>query len=140
MAIAQRRLRDEPASLEHDLIRFSIIPVCPIRLDLTAWALRRRPGNRTDLWDGETYRRVLIVGDSVTLISVKQRRKLLDVTIAGNRLLPTMKRTVTSALERLLGIRVDLSTFYKAAARDPRLNRLAERFRGLKPPRFPTVF
>jgi hypothetical protein len=42
-----------------DLFRgaFSIDPVPPFRLDLSAWALRRRPGNAIDLWDGTSYRR-----------------------------------------------------------------------------------
>jgi hypothetical protein len=43
-------------------------------------------------------------------------------------------------LERLLGIRIDLTEFYRLAARDGNLGPLAERFRGLKPPRLPTLF
>ncbi len=43
-------------------------------------------------------------------------------------------------LDHLLGLRVDLSAFYALAAREPALASLAQRFRGLKPPRFPTVF
>ena len=37
-------------------ITFSLDPIPPFRLDLTAWALRRRPQNEVDFWDGETYR------------------------------------------------------------------------------------
>jgi DNA-3-methyladenine glycosylase II len=44
------------------------------------------------------------------------------------------------ALERLLGFRLDLSAFYQVAARDVMLRPLAARFRGVKPPRFPTLF
>ena len=43
-------------------------------------------------------------------------------------------------LDRLLGLRIDLSAWYRTANRDPRLRALADRFRGVKPPRFPTVF
>ncbi len=43
-------------------------------------------------------------------------------------------------LDRLLGLRVDLSDSYRVARRDVRLRALAERFRGLTPPRFPSVF
>jgi DNA-3-methyladenine glycosylase II len=35
---------------------------------------------------------------------------------------------------------VDLRPFYRFAAGEPRLHELAAQFRGLKPPRFPTVF
>lgn len=41
-------------------ITFSLDPTPPFRLDLTAWALRRRPQNEVDFWDGETYSRVLL--------------------------------------------------------------------------------
>ena len=43
-------------------------------------------------------------------------------------------------LDRLVGLSVDLSPFASMAAPDPLLGPLAARMRGLKPPRFPTVF
>ena len=43
-------------------------------------------------------------------------------------------------LNCVLGLDVDLSPFYKVAAEEPRLNDLAIRFRGMRPPRFPTIF
>jgi DNA-3-methyladenine glycosylase II len=43
-------------------------------------------------------------------------------------------------LERLLGLRVDLTSFYQLADEDARLHELASPFRVLKPPRFPTVW
>lgn len=39
-----------------------------------------------------------------------------------------------------LGVSVDLVRWYRTAERDPHLRTLAHRFRGLKPPRFPTLF
>ncbi len=50
------------------------------------------------------------------------------------------RRAIRMTLDRLLGLRVDLSEWYRVARRDVRLRTLAERFRGLKPPRFPSVF
>ncbi len=44
-----------------ECLTFSLEPVAPFRLDLTAWALRRRAENIIDRWDGSTYRRVLIL-------------------------------------------------------------------------------
>lgn len=64
----------------------------------------------------------------------------LQVAITGARLTSDVKMVTTSSLERLLGIRIDLTGFYRLAARDANLGPLAERFRGLKPPRFPTLF
>ena len=45
-----------------------------------------------------------------------------------------------AALWTGLGLAVDLSPFAAMAAPDPLLGPLAARMRGLKPPRFPTVF
>lgn len=112
----------------------------PFRLDLTVWALRRRSQNAVDLWNDATYSRVLAVGDQPVLISVTQQKTTLDVTVSGEALSPVVKRAAIISIERLLGIKVDLSDFYKFASRQPRLKELAERFRGFKPPRFASVF
>ncbi len=125
-------------------ISFDLEPVPPFRLDLTVWAIRRRPDNRIDLWDGTTYRRALVLRDGPVAVSVTQNgapdAPRLRVGASGARLGPAAPREVTTALERLLGLRIDLTDFYRLASADPRLGNLAQRFRGLKPPRFPTAF
>ncbi len=50
------------------------------------------------------------------------------------------RRRIRTILDRLLGLRLDLTGWYGMAARDARLQPLASRFRGVKPPRFPTAF
>jgi DNA-3-methyladenine glycosylase II len=47
---------------------------------------------------------------------------------------------VISALSRLLGFDRRLDDFYAAAAEDPGLDQFARCFRGLEPPRFPSLF
>src|SRR5262249_2457230 len=64
----------------------------------------------------------------------------LEVIVSGSHLTPGVKSAVTEALDRLLGLKVNLSGFYRLAAGDRRLRPMAERFRGPKPPRFRTVF
>jgi DNA-3-methyladenine glycosylase II len=123
---------------------FSIDPVPPFRLDLTVWAIRRRPENAIDLWDGEIYERVLAAGNQPALVGVRQSGSTnaprLHVTVRASRLSGTVKNAAMIALERLLGLRVDLRSFYQLAAQHPGLGELASRFRGLKPPRFPTAW
>jgi DNA-3-methyladenine glycosylase II len=51
-----------------------------------------------------------------------------------------MRSTVTRLLVRTLGLRTDLQPFYALVANDRRLGPLVEQFRGLKPPRFLSVF
>ena len=125
---------------DRNSIRFSLRPVMPFRLDLTVWALRRRSGNTVDVWQDETYRRVLAINGHAVLVEVTQKEARLDVAITGTNVDSATKQETTLALERLLGIRRDLSDFYRFASSHPPLNKLAERFRGFKPPRFATVF
>jgi DNA-3-methyladenine glycosylase II len=45
-----------------------------------------------------------------------------------------------TTIERLLGLRVDLSAFYEFARPQEKLGALVDRFRGLKPPQMPSIF
>lgn len=123
---------------------FCLEPVPPFRLDLTVWTLRRRPDNVIDRWDGQTYRRVLMLADTRAEAEVTQieppDKPRLQVKVNGVPLTVTVRTAATSALERLLGLRIDLMPFHRFAARQPRLGPLVRRFRGMKPPRFPSVF
>lgn len=125
-------------------MEFSLAPVPPFRLDLTVWTLRRRAHNAMDRWDGQTYRRAVTLGDKAVEVAVVQagppQAPRLTVVVAEPRLDAGEKNVLTSTLERLLGLQVDLTDFYAIAAKDPRLAPLARQFRGVKPPRFPTVF
>ncbi len=123
---------------------FFLEPVPPFRLDLTVWTLRRRADNGIDRWDGESYRRVLALGDQVVDLQVTQTappdRPRLEIKLANTRMTSGLKAKATAAVERLLGIRVDLTDFYRIAAQDENLAPLALRFLGMKPPRLATVF
>jgi DNA-3-methyladenine glycosylase II len=122
-----------------------IEPRAPFRLDLTVWALRRRSHNAVDRWDAAaTYRRVLSLDGAPVALSVTQHgapdAPHLSVLLAGGSVDERTAALARSALDRLLGLSVDLSAFTAMAATDPVLRPLAGRMRGLKPPRFPSVF
>jgi DNA-3-methyladenine glycosylase II len=123
---------------------FVLRPEPPFRLDLTVWALRRRAQNAVDQWERQRYRRVLVVDDAPVGLSVAQSAPAeapqLEVVLRGARLNQGVEDAARSALTRMLGLHVDLSGFYARAAHDPALGELADRYRGVKPPRFPTVF
>ena len=125
-------------------IIFSLEPAPPFSLELTVWALRRRPDNEVDRWEGETYRRALPIAGEFVEVAVTQKGRseapLLQVTVFGARRAPGVETSVTVALNRMLGLQACLSEFYRIAETDGRLRLLAQRFRGLKPPRFPSVF
>jgi len=122
----------------------TIRPLPPFRLDLTVWALRRRSRNAIDRWDGKTYRRIVVIGRRVTELAIRQvgssAAPRIIVTATPALRTPTDRRQVRSLVDRLLGLHVNLSEWYQVAHRDPRLAEMADRFRGVKPPRFLTVF
>ncbi len=124
-------------------IRFCLSPGAPFRLDLTVWALRRRPRNLIDRWDGESYSRILTVAGTPLHLMVRQ-------STANNR--PGIESVYTcvgqspsdvevaAAVERLLGLNIDISEFVRLAAGHARLRALVKPFAGFRPPRFPSVF
>lgn len=122
---------------------FVLKPKPPFRLDLTAWALRRRARNVVDQWDGTTYRRVLVIDNTPLEIAVRQTGSkdnpelITAVTGASG---PIARTRVPQLLKQMLGLEIDLVPFYVLARHDRRLAPLVEEFRGLKPPRFPSVF
>jgi DNA-3-methyladenine glycosylase II len=131
-------------SIGLDKHTFSLEPLPPFQLEFTVWALRRRPDNAIDRWDGKVYRRVLALEDQIVELAVTQQGApevpQLQVEISGARPTPVLKKTAVAALNNLLGLQIDLSGFYRLAAQNRKLQMLAERFRGLKPPRFPSPF
>lgn len=124
-------------------ISFNFSPLPPFRLDLTVWTLRRRSDNIVDRWDGNVYSKALMPDGVPVEVSVTQRgtpeKPLLRISAAGSDV-AAAKPALVTALERLLGIRKDLSEFYDMAMKDNRLSPLVKRFYGLKPPRFTSVF
>jgi len=125
-------------------IVFQLKPVPPFRLDLTVWALRRQPHNLVDRWDGRTYRRTLLVQDEPMEVAVTQtgpaEAPLLRVEASNCPPHLECGAILTRTLVKMLGLHADLAPFYRLVGADTWLGPLVERFRGLKPPRFPSVF
>ncbi len=119
-------------------------PVSPFRLDLTAWALRRRPENILDRWDGHTYRRALAVEGQIAEVAVEQTGSAahprLTVTAHAERHAPDAESLLRSTLERMLGLKIDRRDFYSFAAKQKAFRPLISAFEGFKPPRYPTIF
>jgi DNA-3-methyladenine glycosylase II len=128
--------------------RFTIEVRPPFRLDLTVWALRRRPHNTIDAWDGSTYTRTLVADGTPVQAAVRQddtgdpKRARLDVEVRRRGDYPSEVGVaeVSCTIEQTLGLHVDLAGFYELAASDERLTGLARRFIGVRPPRFASPF
>jgi DNA-3-methyladenine glycosylase II len=140
----------ERGAAEVDSLRFAqqhrqvflIHPISPFRLDLTVWALRRRPENLIDRWDGKTYSRTLVIGGAPFTVAVRQARPdaPLCIGIGGPEVDPNVGKEIRRKVAIMLGVREDLAAFYRLAEQDRRLAPLVEKFKGVKPPRFPSVF
>jgi len=124
-------------------VTFQLEPIPPFRLDLTAWALRRQPTNAIDRFDG-AYQRILIVRRRPVKVDVVQEGPIdeprIRVEARGSQLTGADVSLIKLTLHKMLGLRTDLSAFYEKGKDDPAFDELIERFRGVKPPRFPTVF
>ncbi len=125
-------------------IRFRLKPVAPFRLDFTVWALRRRPHNIVDRFDGQSYRRVLVLGGKSAEIAVGQVAPRdapeIEVSAAGPGASHQARPAIEAAVKRILGLEINLEAFYAMAGKDRALGPMAERLYGMKPVRFPCNF
>ena len=97
---------NEGGTVEVEVSRsIGIKSLSPFRLDFTVWALRRRPRNTIDRWDGASYQRALALTHGAAVFSVTQT---LQDDWMGN----AVKEDVRASIERILGVQVDLSGFY----------------------------
>jgi DNA-3-methyladenine glycosylase II len=91
-----------------------------------------------DVFEGGTYRRLLGDPTRPTLLTVGQSaHDAVSVRLQG----PDAERFDPAALVgRMLGAQRDLDAFYAGAARFPWLERIARGARGVKPPRYPSLW
>jgi DNA-3-methyladenine glycosylase II len=132
------------ASGDQAVSSLDLHPTPPYRLDLTAWALRRRRLNRIDRWDG-TYRRAVSAGEHAVAVRVTQLgtrdEPHLRVDLSAPAACDARELSdVRAKVIRLLGVDVDLRPFYALADAHPLTRALRERFLGLRPPRFTDLF
>jgi DNA-3-methyladenine glycosylase II len=125
-------------------VSFRLKPHPPFRLDLTAWAIRRRPHNTIDHFDGETYRRVVVIDDKPVAISIRQiappKSPEIEVVAVGPGATKKNASAIEAIVNRILGLSIDLRGFYRLARGETSLGPLVNRLKGMKPVRFPTNF
>ena len=111
----------------------------PLRLPLTVSALRRLSTNLVDVLtpDGE-YVRALAGSRGPVIARVRQTRPTaLSVVLEGDK---REHRRALALVRRMLGVDRDLTPFNRAARGVPWLKPLAARMRGIKPPRYATLW
>jgi DNA-3-methyladenine glycosylase II len=111
----------------------------PFRLDLTVSALRRLPTNLIDrLTPAGEYVRALESGGRPVIVRARQTApETLLVEIEGDH---GAQSDVLAQLQRILGTDRASHSFARAASAVPWLQPLVERMRGMKPPRYPSLW
>jgi DNA-3-methyladenine glycosylase II len=109
------------------------------RLDLTVNALRRLHTNVVDvLTPDHRYLRAFDGPAGTIVVSVEQTgARKLRIAIDGGA---GDEAEILLKMQRMLGLDCDLTPFNRVAARIPWLRALAIRMRGIKPPRYPTLW
>ena len=128
-----RKLRAIPRS-QHE-----VTVAAAYRLDLTVSGLRRLSANVVDVVtpDGR-YARALHGARHPVVVGVTQTGPTsLIVTIEGD---DGDHGPALALTHRILGLNYDLAHFHSAAAGVPWLRNLASRMRGVRPPRYPTLW
>jgi DNA-3-methyladenine glycosylase II len=124
-----------------ETMRAHQIPVVlPFRLDLTARVLRRLSTNNVDvLTPSGVYMRALSGVSEPVIVRVTQHSygDALAVEIDGDT---GDDGAVLDLIRETLGADRELTPFYRAAARIPWLAPLVKRMRGVKPPRYPSLW
>jgi DNA-3-methyladenine glycosylase II len=111
----------------------------PYRLDLTVSVLRRLSTNTVDILaaDGHYLRVLGGVQPPVVVRVAQERPDALAVTIEGKA---SDHDRALAVVRRVLGTDREVTYFDRAAKRIPWLRQLAAAMRGVKPPRYPTLW
>jgi DNA-3-methyladenine glycosylase II len=108
----------------------------PFRLDLTVDALRRLASNVVDVVSDGAYYRALSDEKGTTLLAIRSYADgAIEIRATGRQ----AKRWLP-AVARMLGTQVDLTEWYARSRRIAWLASLTAALRGLKPPRYPTLW
>jgi DNA-3-methyladenine glycosylase II len=118
---------------------YSIAVRAPYRLDLTVNVLRRLSTNLVDVLSPDgAYVRWLGDASDVALVRVSQSNpEMLTIGIEGDR---REHPRLLELVRRMLGVAVDLTPFYRSASKVQWLHPLVSRMRGVRPPRYPTLW
>ncbi|MGH7707074.1 MAG: DNA-3-methyladenine glycosylase family protein [Vulcanimicrobiaceae bacterium] len=123
-----------PAASDH-----SLTAVAPYRLDLTVNVLRRFSTNLVDRFTADgRYLRALAIPAGAAIVEVAQTEPTrLAVRLhqaTGDR------AALLATVGEMLGVDRELGAFNRGSDRIPWLRSLARRMRGVKPPRYPTLW
>ncbi len=121
------------------------LPVdAPFHLEATVRMLQRRPTDLVDRWEEGRYLRLHRSAEGLVLACVENHGSIdepeLRLSFPAGAPTASSRREIVATIRRMLGLDVELSSFTRAARKVPVLDEVAAGLRGLRPPRFPTLF
>jgi DNA-3-methyladenine glycosylase II len=124
--------------------RFSLTPVPPYSLNLTAIRFARFKDEIVDRVQADNYQRLLAVDGQLAHAVVTDQGTItkpwLQVELQGSRKVDLDRPAFATQLRHILCTDLDLKPFYRLARKDELLAPTVTAFRGLKLPANPTVF
>lgn len=124
-----------------------LVPVKgPLHLEATVRVLQRRPVSRVDLWEDGRYLRVLESDGVLRLVEVRNHGSLaspdlrLRIRASEPRVEDVDPVGVSSSLRAMLGLDFDARRLARAAKVLPALRGTTRALRGMRPPRFASLF
>jgi DNA-3-methyladenine glycosylase II len=115
----------------------------PFHLEATVRILQRRPASH-EMWEQGRYLRVFATADGLALTAVANRGSVDAPDIRLSFLAGTpsaaTRRNIEQTIGKMLGLALDPEPLHAAAMRLPGLRSAALALRGMRPPRFATLF
>ncbi len=123
---------------------FISLPVAaPFHLEATVRVLQRRPVSH-EVWENGRYLRVFTTADGFVLTAVANRGSIdapdVRLSFLGGAPSAVTRRSVEQTIGKMLGLAVDPVPLATAAMRLHGLRATALALRGMRPPRFATLF
>lgn len=116
----------------------------PFDLEATVRLLQRRPSHPVEHYANGAYQRLHLTGDGPILVHVRNIGSVdhpdLHLTFPDRFPDPDTAERLGATVRRTLGLDVNLRDFFARASQEPALRPLARRFRGIRPPRFNSLF
>ena len=134
-------MSDITDDVDSDTNAMTLSARAPFDLALTVAVLRRRQANLVDTFVAGEYRRLLRLAGRERLIAVRQTGPETIAVAALDGALTLAERQVLAALlDRMLGLRRDLTPVVEAFACYEPLAQLLAQLEGMKPPRYPDLW
>ncbi len=116
----------------------------PFHLEATVRVLQRRPSNLVDVWDDGRYLRVLPSSSGPVLVEVENRGTLdrpdLRLSVRHGDEAKAVRGGLLETLRTILGLDIDPAPMQRLAEDEPALRPTAMALRGMRPPRYSTLF